>query len=314
MLVAAGRGCRARFRPRGRWPTDGRTRRPARPPPKSASVPSTSPLDLVQHRARAPRDAAAGPPPRGRRAPPLRRRRASPAMRECRSVRRRPPGTGHTWPGALRTRAAHFPTASQGRRRRPTLRTGRRRANQSSRFADCVIVSPPFPAVSAATPGPRSAASISRCLRRSQGRRRSVRWSSPGSTTGLITARWSADSCARAPLNSIRSNAESTSSGPARSATSRCPGCRTRFETVALRRSSMIMFRATVNSQARADRSTVGNFWVPPSPQQRLLHHILSSCLITGKPHGVAPQSCSVLVVEHPHHGGLRVVHSHLPR
>jgi hypothetical protein len=52
---------------------------------------------------------------------------------------------------------------------------------------------------------------------------------------------------------------------------------------------------------------------VLPGAQQRFLHHILGAGPITGQPQGVAPQRGGVLVVEHPHRGGLRFFHHQPP-
>jgi hypothetical protein len=48
---------------------------------------------------------------------------------------------------------------------------------------------------------------------------------------------------------------------------------------------------------------------VLPCPQQRFLHDILGAGPITGQPQGITPQSGGMLVVEHPHQGGIRIVH-----
>src|SRR5271155_4588308 len=45
-----------------------------------------------------------------------------------------------------------------------------------------------------------------------------------------------------------------------------------------------------------------------PCPQQRFLHYILGPGPVTGQPQGIAQQSGGMLVVEHPHHGGIGIV------
>ena len=218
--------------------------------------------------------------------------------------------------GAPRTRGAHCSTVNRGRRRRPTSRTSRRPRRSPPRGTRelCHRVTPISCRCEPQRPNGVVQPRFHRALRDLQivgdlcGRPALV--VRPADHRAVFLGQL----CSGRVLSSIRSKAESTSSGPARSATFSMSGVPVSLRNRALRRSSMIMLRATVNSHARADRSTssVTSGWLP-SAQQRLLHHILRSCLVPGKPQGIAPQCGGVLVVEHPHHGGLRIVHYQPP-
>src|SRR6185369_2736880 len=53
-----------------------------------------------------------------------------------------------------------------------------------------------------------------------------------------------------------------------------------------------------------------GDLGVAPRAQQGLLDDVLGAGAVAGQPQRVAPQRGGVFVVEHAHHGGLRIVHS----
>src|SRR6202158_2804765 len=59
--------------------------------------------------------------------------------------------------------------------------------------------------------------------------------------------------------------------------------------------------------------AVVRHLGVLPCAEQRLLHDVLGTGLVTGKPHGIAPQRRGMLVVEPPHQRGLLIFHYQPP-